>query len=160
MKKAPLLLLLLALPVLAATQTGTVTRTAELRSTPFADGKVLKTLPAGTSVEVLKRNGGWYQVKSAGQDGWVRMWLLRFSGPAPGGNAVKDTVAVIQSGRSSATYTTATTGVRGLSEEDLAKAVPDPAAVQALEQLAVTPADAQGFARQASLKADPEALKK
>jgi len=154
------LLLALALPAFAG-QSGTTTRPAELRSSALADGKVLQTLPANTKVDVIKRVGGWYEVRTAaGAQGWVRMWLLRFSTQAGGGAALKENVAVLQSGRSSSTYTTATTGVRGLSEEELAKAVPDPAAVQALEKLAVTPADARGFASKIPLKADPEALKK
>lgn len=160
MRKAfSLLLLAFALPALAG-QSGTTTRAAELRSTPFADGKLLQTLPANTKVDVQKRVGGWYEVKTAtGAQGWVRMWLLRFSAQTGGGAALKENVAVLQSGRSSSTYTTATTGVRGLSEEELAKATPDPAAVQALEQLAVTPADARGYASKVSLRADPGALK-
>lgn len=151
---------LVALPAFAA-QTGTTTRSAELRASPAADGQLLLTLPANTKVDVVKRIGGWYEVRTAaGAKGWVRMWLLRFSAQTGGGAALKENVAVLSSGRSSSTYTTATTGVRGLSEEELAKAVPDPAAVQALEPLAVTPADARGFAGKVPLKADPEALKK
>lgn len=153
MRKTLLLLLLLALPVSAA-QLGTVTRAADLRSTPFSDGKTIKTLAQGSSVEVLKRVGGWYQVKAGTSEGWVRMWLLRFSSTAGAGTA-RDTVAVLQSGRAGSTYTTATTGVRGLSEEELKNAVPDPAALQTVEQLATTPADARGFAHQAALKASP-----
>lgn len=154
------LLLALSLPALAA-QSGTTTRAAELRSSPLADGKLLQTLPPNTKVDVVKRVGGWYEVKTTtGAQGWVRMWLLRFSTQAGGGAALKENVAVLSSGRSSSTYTTATTGVRGLSEEELRNATPDPAAVQALEKLAVTAADARGFASKVPLKADPEALKK
>lgn len=146
------LLLALALPALAA-QSGTTTRSAELRATPNADGKLLATLPAGARVDVVKRIGGWYEVKTAsGTAGWVRMWLLRFTGTATN-------VATLQSGRSSSTYTTATTGVRGLSEEELKNAKPDPAALQTVENLAVAPADARGFAQKASLKASPTFMK-
>ncbi len=156
MRRALALLALLgALAANAATQVGTLTGPAELRSTPFADGKTLKTLPKGTSVEVIKRVGGWYQVKATGTEGWVRMWLLRFSTQVTGKDAAKQNVAVLQSGRGSSTYTTATTGVRGLSEEELQNAKPNPAAVKALEQFAVTPEDAQKFARKGDLKADP-----
>jgi hypothetical protein len=152
----PLILLgALALPANAG-QTGTVTRQADLRSTPFADARTLQVLRQGTSVEVLKRSGGWYQVKVPNADGWIRMWLLRFSSDA--GASARD-VELIKSGRAGSTYTTATTGVRGLSEEELANAQPDPAAVQFLEQLAVAPADARAFAQQGSLQAAPEALK-
>lgn len=153
------LLMLVALSATAANQAGTITRPAELRSTPFSDGKLLQTLPAGLNVEVLKRQGGWYQVKAPTASGWVRMWMLRFSTQASGATAAKDTVAVLKSGRSGATYTTATTGVRGLSEEELNKAVPDPAAVQAMEQLAVTQPDARGFAKQGALKANPQFMR-
>ena len=157
MRKALLLLAALALPASAA-QLGTVTRQADLRSTPFSDGKTVTTLKQGTSVEVLKRVGGWYQVKAAGKDGWVRMWLLRFTGTAATGSG-SGTLAVLQSGRAGSTYTTATTGVRGLSEEELKNAKPDPAALQTVEALATTPADARGFANQAALKASPNFLK-
>ena len=160
MRKAILILLMALAPALAVAAaatlgSGAITRAAELRSTPFADGKTLKTLPAGAKVDVAKRVGGWYQVKTAeGTEGWVRMWLLRFS--AGGGAFGKDSVAVLGSGRSGSTYTTATTGVRGLSEEELQNAKPNPAAVDALEQLAVAPDDARRFAKQASLKAQPD----
>ncbi len=141
------LLLAVALPALAA-QTATTTRTAELRASPTVDGQALKTLPPSASVEVLKRVGGWYQVRtSEGVSGWVRMWLIRFA-PAP-----KENVAVLQSGRSTSTYTTATTGVRGLSEEELQNAKPNPAAVATLEQFVVAEDDARAFAQQGALKA-------
>jgi hypothetical protein len=145
-----LLALMAALPALAA-QPATVTRPAELHAMPVSGGKALKTLPSGTRLDVLKRVGGWYQVKAPGTEGWVRMWLVRFASTGAGGTSV----AVLGSGRSGSTYTTATTGVRGLSEEELQAAKPNPAAVAALEQYAVAPDDARRFARQASLKADP-----
>jgi uncharacterized protein YgiM (DUF1202 family) len=148
-----------ALPAYAA-QFGTMTRPGDLKSTPLSDAKTLQALTTGTRLEVLKRNGGWYEVKTAtGAKGWVRMWLLRFSAETTGAGALKQNVAVLQSGRSTSTYTTATTGVRGLSEEDLKNAKPNPQAVAALEQLAVTQDDARGFARKGKLKADPAVLK-
>ena len=147
------LLAALALPAFAA-QTATVTRSAELRSTPFGTSKTLQTLPAGAKVDVIKRVGGWYQVKTGSAEGWVRMWLVRFSAPAGGFGG--DSVAVLGSGRSGSTYTTATTGVRGLSEEEIKNAKPNPAAVAALEKLAVPPEDARRFAKQASLQASTE----
>lgn len=153
MHRVCLLLALLALPASAAVQNGTLTRPAELRSTPYTDGTLLKTLPQGTVVEVLKRSGGWYEVKAAGAQGWVRMWLLRFSAGAGAGAAARDGVEMIQSGRAGSTYGTATTGVRGLSEEELRNAQPDPQALQQVEQLAVAADDARSFARAASLEA-------
>ena len=161
MRKALLVVLLaLALPAAAAVQSGTITRAAELRATPAVEGKLLATLPANAKVDVLKRIGGWYEVKTAtGTQGWVRMWLLRFSSPPGGGAAFRQNVAVLESGRSSSTYTTATTGVRGLSEEELQNAKPNPQAVVALDPLAVAPDDARGYAKKVSLKGDPALMK-
>ncbi len=153
MRNALLLLALLALPVSAA-QMGTVARSATLHASPLGDSKTLKVLPPGASVEVMKRVGGWYQVKADGTAGWVRMWLLRFTGAAGSGGT--SALSVLKTGRSSSTYGTATTGVRGLSEEELKNAKPDPAALQLVENLAVAPADARGFAKQAELKASPK----
>jgi flagellar basal body rod protein FlgF len=150
-----ILLLALALPAAAAMQGGTTTRPAELRATPVVDGKLVKTLPANAKLDVLKRVGGWYQVRTAeGAEGWVRMWLVRFS--AATGAVGRDSVAVLGSGRSGSTYTTATTGVRGLSEEELQNARPNPAAVAALDRYAVAQDDARRFAKQAALKASAE----
>lgn len=153
MRKVVLLLAALALPAFAS-QPATVTRPAELRSTPLAGGKTLQTLKGGVKLDVLRRVGGWYRVKTVeGAEGWVRMWLVRFAAaPGAGGTSV----AVLGSGRSGSTYTTATTGVRGLSEEELQAAKPNPAAVAALEQYAVPPDDARRFARAGSLKASPD----
>lgn len=144
------LLAALALPALAG-QPATLSRPAELRSTPYGAGTTLKTLPTGAKVDVIKRVGGWYQVKADASEGWVRMWLVRFASTAGSGGGV----AILGSGRSSSTYTTATTGVRGLSEEELKNAQPNPQAVAALDALAVTPDDARRFAQQAPLKANP-----
>ena len=166
LRRFALLLALVALPALAATPTtptpasatskATTTRVAEVRAAAAADARLVATLPANTKVDVLKRVGGWYEVRTGtGATGWVRMWLLRFSAPSGGATAARENVAVLQSGRSSSTYTTATTGVRGLSEEELQNAKPDPAAVQALEKIAVTPDDARAYAKKGALKADP-----
>jgi hypothetical protein len=151
MRKALLLLALLALPASAA-QMGTVTRSTDLVATPSASGKTVKALTQGAKVEVIKRVGGWYQVKAGDAGGWMRMWLVRFTGTAV---ASGGSTSVLQSGRSGSTYGTATTGVRGLSEEELRNARPDPAALQLVENMAVAPADARGFASQAALKASP-----
>lgn len=145
----------IAAVAVAATPTGTISQATELRAKPFTDGQLLKQLPAGTEVSVLQREGGWYEIK-APEQGWVPMWRVRFPAGSGGGGAI----AAIQSGRAAATRSTATTGVRGLSEEELARATPDPAAVVALEQLAVPPDQARVFALQGKLQADRKRLKK
>lgn len=148
--------LLMALPA-ATADTGRISQATDLRAAPFSDAKSLQKLAAGAEVGVIKREGGWYKVKTANTEGYVPMWRLRFSAASGGG--AQGVVSAIQSGRASATRTTATTGIRGLSEEELANATPDPAAVAALESLAVPPEQARSFAQQGKLHADPRALK-
>ena len=157
-KKRVAVLLCLLLPALAlAADTGRISQATDLRASPFSDAQSLQKLAAGAEVTVLKREGGWYKVKAGATEGYVQMWRLRFS--SAGGGGAGEMVSAIQSGRASATRTTATTGIRGLSEEELANSTPDPAAVAALEQLAVPPEQARGFAQQGKLRADPGALK-
>jgi len=57
---------------------------------------------------------------------------------------------VAQTGRSGSTVTT---GVRGLSEEDLKKAHPNPKELEAVKRYASSPEDAQRFAQQGGLQA-------
>lgn len=142
-----LLPVLALLPMLAAAEPGYISDATELRATPFADGKVVQPLAAATAVDVRARQGGWYQVQVGAQQGWVRMSALRLR--APGERA-----GLLEGGRAVATQTVATTGVRGLSGEDLQKANPDLAAADGLDAAAVTAADARGFAAQAGLHAN------
>lgn len=64
-------------PWLAAAAPGTVAQPAELRTAPRAAGTVLRRLAAGTAVELLHRDGGWYQVEVEHLQGWVRLAALR-----------------------------------------------------------------------------------
>lgn len=42
-----------------------------LRDTPSAGGKVLLTVPEGTSIEITGQQGQWYQTAYHGKNGWV-----------------------------------------------------------------------------------------
>lgn len=135
----------------AATQTGQTMRSVELKSEPSADATSVATLAEKTAVEVLQRKGAWYQVKSATGTGWVRMLAIRSEGgdakPSGGGgfSALRNMVGTGSSG------TAVATGVRGLSEEDLKNAQPNPAELAAMQALAASPEDARKFAGQAKL---------
>ncbi|WP_188390136.1 N-acetylglucosaminidase, partial [Priestia taiwanensis] len=50
---------------------GTTTSNLNMRDTNSTSGKIITTLKPGTSVEIIGENSGWYQVKAAGQTGWV-----------------------------------------------------------------------------------------
>ena len=133
----------------AATIVGT-----QLASGPHSDADVVAPVPSGTAVNVIERQGGWYHVHLAsGQDGWLPMTSIRYNGGTGGASSGNTNwSSLFESGRSGAGGTTATTGVRGLNTGDIANAVPDPAAVQALEQWAMKAEEARQFANQLPLK--------
>lgn len=149
----------LALPVLllcsllAAAQTHEVTTATPLRATPALNSMVVQQLAQGTPLQALQTQGGWLKVKAGEQQGWVRLThvrkavVARPAQPAGAGNAL----ASLFTG--SSTTPTATTGTRGLTQEQLAHAQPAPQEVQQLERYAVGARDAQQFARGGKLNA-------
>lgn len=145
--------LLFGSPLLVTAGQGQISQPTELRATPHSDAAAVKPLAAGTAVEVLQRQGGWYQVKAADAQGWVRMssvQLAESATQATGGAG--DALGFLRSGRSTATEATASTGVRGLDEAQLAKAEPDLGALAQVEGLAAKEADARTFAAQAPVQ--------
>ncbi|MBV8062811.1 MAG: SH3 domain-containing protein [Nevskia sp.] len=140
------------LPLLAAADPGYTAEDTDLRDGPYADAKTLQSLPAASAVEILGRQGGWYQVKAGEAQGWVRMSTLRLR--APGARA-----GVLEGGRGAATQTVATTGVRGFGAGDLQKAVPDMGQVDKLDANPVAVADARSFAAAGNLQASSGADK-
>ena len=86
-KSLLVLAMLLAIPLAGAAETAQVSKGDSLREKPFADAKVLTNLTAGQKVDILKREGAWYQVKADGKTGWVRMLSLRRTGQAAAAHA-------------------------------------------------------------------------
>jgi hypothetical protein len=129
-----------------------ISQTTALRKGPFSDAEAVAQLASGATVDILQRQGGWYEVKAGSQQGWVRMSSVHLGdGQQGGGSGLGGALGFLPSGRASATTTTPSTGVRGLDETELAKAEPDLGAVPRLEQFAVTDGDARQFAAQAPL---------
>ncbi|MDF3030163.1 MAG: type 3 domain protein [Moraxellaceae bacterium] len=128
---------------------GTLTRAESLREKPFADAKALAPLASGAKVEIVTRNGGWYQVKSGGKTGWVRMLSVRRSAGAGGSDIAG--LAGVASGRTGTGTVTTTTGVRGLDAQDLSTATFDEEQVKKAEALRVTAGAANAFAKQGKL---------
>ncbi|MFA7097282.1 MAG: SH3 domain-containing protein [Gammaproteobacteria bacterium] len=139
----------------AAAETAVTIRPVELKQKPFTDAPSLATLPEKTPVTILERQGAWTHVQSAPQtQGWVRMLSLRL-----GDGTVKQgdlgLASVLNAARTGSSGVTVTTGVRGLSEEELRDAQPDPAELEKVERMAVAPQEARQFAADAKLKAAP-----
>lgn len=51
--------------------TGETTTNLNLRAAPSTEYSIVKTLAAGTKVEIIGENSGWYKVKADGKEGWV-----------------------------------------------------------------------------------------
>ena len=142
---ALLVTFLLAAGTAAAGEAGTVLKTDGLMAEPFRDAQTVGSLTAGDSVEILKKQGGWFQVKSAKGSGWVRMLSVR-RGEARKGSVDAAGLLGLASGRAGTGHVVATTGIRGLSEEDLKAAKYNGAELKKAESFGVTQAEARKFA--------------
>jgi len=135
-----------------AGEPGTTLKPDEIKSAPFRDAKAVGTLGRGETVDILKRQGGWYQVTSSKGNGWVRMLSVR-RGEVRKSSEVTG-LAGFASGRAGTGKVVATTGVRGLSEEDLKSAKFDESEVKSMEAQTVSKSDATRFAAQGKLKSN------
>ena len=145
-------LALLIAQIAWAGESGTALKADALRAEPFADAKETAKLAAGDKVEILKKNGGWLQVKSAKGSGWVRMLSIR-KGEARKGSGEASGVLALASGRAGTGKVVATTGIRGLNEEELKSAKFSETEVKLAESYATSKAEAQKFATQGKLAA-------
>ena len=128
-------------------------RSTELKAKPYSDAQTLTSLPPRSRVEVLGRQASWTQVKSTSFSGWVKMLSLQLEANNQnkrGDNGLSALFNVASSGRSSSTVTT---GIRGLSEEQLKNAKPNPQALQAAKRFAASREAAQRYAAEGKLHA-------
>jgi hypothetical protein len=135
-------------------------RSTELKDRGASEAKTLATLPENTAVKVLARAGGWTRVAAAGQNGWLRVFHLRFpaslqsTSSTSAGGFLSGVTSLLGGGRQSGqTSTIATTGIRGLSSEDVKNANPDEAALAKMRSFRADKPAAERFAREAKLAA-------
>ena len=131
---------------------GVALKADKLVAEPFADAKQVGSLAKGDAVTILKKSGGWYQVKGKGPQGWVRMLSVRRGEAGKSSNAAKD-VAAISTGRTGTGQIVSTTGVRGLSEEELKAAKYNEKELVKAESFVVSKAEAGKFAQKGKLVA-------
>lgn len=147
-------ILLLASALFAASawsaESGAMLKADELKAAPFRDAKTVGNLARGDKLDILKQQSGWYQVKSAKQTGWVRMLSVRRGAAQKSGNV--SGLAGLATGRAGTGKVVSSTGVRGLSEEDLKAAKFDAAEIKKMESYEVSKDAARKFASQAQLK--------
>lgn len=135
-----------------AAESATLLKADDLKAEPFRDAKTVSVLAAGSSVSVLKKDGGWLQVQAGKSKGWVRMLSVRQGAAAKSASGASQ-LAGLASGRAGTGKVVATTGIRGLNEEELKAAHFDAAQLQRLETYTATADSAADFAKQGKLKA-------
>ena len=147
-----LIIILFATTSMAA-DTGFAVRTSKIMDKPFRDAKAIGTLKKGDNVNILKRKGGWLRISKGESKGWVRMMRVRRG--KPGGKPAAGTEAKgvlgLASGRAGSGNVVASTGVRGLSEEELKEAAFNGKELKKLESFNISNKDARVFAKEAKL---------
>ena len=133
----------------AGAQQVTIQTDSPLLAEPKADATVVTQLKKGTSGQQTGKQGMFVNVKTAAGAGWVYAFNV---GIAPGGAAAAGSVA----GRggpnlSGKVAITPVIGLRGLTEEDLRKAVTDQQQLKILDGYVASPQDAEAAAAQSGL---------
>lgn len=133
---------------------GALIRAAELKAKPFIDAANVTSLPDNAPLKVIDTQGGWSQVKTSdGKSGWVRLLNIRLAQPEVAkttGQTLGELGGVVRTGTTKAA---ATTGAKGLSREDLAKAQPNPQEVKKLDGYKTKSAEIEKFAATRKLTA-------
>jgi uncharacterized protein YgiM (DUF1202 family) len=135
-----------------AAETATALKATEIKAGPYRDAKTIGSLAKGDKVEILARQGGWYQVKSSKGQGWTRMLNIR-RGEARTRRLDTGELVGLASGRAGTGQVVATTGIRGLNEEELKKAKYNESEIEKVESFATTSDKARKFAAAGKLKA-------
>jgi len=143
-------LVFLLFPVLCWAEPATVLRATDLKKDPAADAPTLSTLQENAAVDAQERKGGWVRVKAPAGEGWVRLLALRYGGTAQAGDSGAS--QLFNAARTGSSGTQVTTGVRGLDEQMLANAHPNPAELAKMKQFSAAPEAAAGFASQGKLE--------
>ena len=150
-------LLLAAVPWIArAEEQGYTNRATELKERAAAEAPTVASLAENTPVKVLARGGAWTKVEAGGKSGWVRVFHLRFpavvQSSSSGASGLASFGAALGFGQSSNEKARlATTGIRGLSTEDVKNANPDPDALARMQSFRADKPSAERFAREAKL---------
>lgn len=130
----------------------TLIRAGDLKAEAFIDAANVTSLPADAALTVLESKGGWSRVRTAdGKTGWVRLLNVRVAAAAsPAGDTLAAIGGVVRTGT---TKGAATTGVKGLSKEDIARSQPNPREVARLDTFRSKPAQINKFAAARKLNA-------
>lgn len=164
------LFLLLPNAAVQADEQAVVIRLSPVYSEPGSASQSVARIPAGTRVSVFERQGGWKQVFSEEKAiiGWMRAYQLRESVNLPvntvetqpdsrgflSGLAAfsRKASGFFSSDQGSSNSSTATIGIRGLSEAEIKSAQADFVELEKMKSFASDPQRSQVFAQQGGLK--------
>jgi uncharacterized protein YgiM (DUF1202 family) len=152
LKLAAISVCLLSAQAYAAVEVGVALKADAIKQEPFSDAATVGNLNAGDKVNIFSKDGGWLKIKSNQGNGWVRMLSIR-KGDAKKARSLADSFKGLASGRTGTGQVVATTGIRGLNEEELKTAKFDAKELNLAESYATSRAEAQTFANQGKLKA-------
>lgn len=142
--------LCLLMPIAALAEVGSALKNDTLRKEPYADAKSAGSLTRGESVQIVKKQGAWLQVKTKKTTGWVRLLSVK-RGSSTGSNQSAGVLAAA-SGRAGTGQVVSTTGIRGLSEDELKAAKFNEAEINAMESYTQSADAGRQFANAGKLK--------
>lgn len=143
-------LALLTATAAGAAETGTALKNDSLMAEPYSDARPVGSLTRGDKLDILEKKGAWLKIKTAKSSGWVRLLSVKRGTLGKSNDAAG--VLGLATGRSGTGQVVSTTGVRGLSEEDLKTAKFSEDEIRKLEGNGISGAEAQQFAAAGSLK--------
>ncbi len=146
--------LMLFASTLAFAEPGSVTRNTDLKAKPFLDAATIAQIAADSKVDIQTRQGAWAQVKTnEGKAGWLKVLNLRSVAASNGGSGMGGVGQLLNVARTGSSGNTVTTGVKGLSAEQIKNARPNPQEVARLKGYGVSAQEAQRFATATKLQA-------
>jgi len=150
-----LILCATSLPTIAG-ETGTALKTDSLKAEPYSDAKTTGTLIKNEPLAITNKKGAWLQVKTKKNTGWVRLLSVKRTSA---GGSLKGAMDVA-SGRAGTGKVVSTTGIRGLSAEELKTAKFNESEMKTLESYASSQKEAEKFAKAGGLTASKVAYLK
>jgi hypothetical protein len=130
-------------------------RSTDLKDSASSSGKTIVSLPGDTEVKVIARAGAWTRIEANGQQGFVNVFHLRFPATAEkttSSNPLSGISGFFGGSKEQQKTTLATTGIRGLSPDDLKNSSPDAAALAKAESYRADKAAAERFAKDGKLQ--------
>lgn len=141
-------------PLVCAAEPASLVRPTELKKDPATDAATVAQLPAEAALDAAERRGGWVRVRTAaGEEGWVKLLGLRYGASGETKRGDSGLAQAINAARTGSSGTQVTTGVRGLDDEKISAAHPNPSELRKMEGFAVPAAASAEFADRGQLKA-------